>query len=420
MIEQYYRILGIKTDADEKALKKAFRNLALKLHPDVNNDSNANEKFHELCEAYEIVLQNIRNESSISAGPVSEPADPAEYDAAYEELLREARQKAYERARMRYDKMKAEREFFEESNLRDFMLLFKYAGRILALPLAFFLLIFPVFVAVNHGIQVFFGMFIFWIVGGVLINQVYSNRKKWFRLGKIRWKFQDLVDLFDFKPVDTETKTECFYSKGEKADGKIFNIIILKVKNIVLRNDGVFQHYVSYNRKFKEIIFPRSVKAFKVHLVQSLLKIFSVLVCLIWLPFPSYIWRFAAGLAVGQFLSSLLCSMTRTRSKVSYLLNWFIIIKIVVWMLIVMSQTIVYPGMMLQTTVYAPLFIVFLLILGDVVIDLILRITPFYNKVFIPVIQLSPNVMAFYRNGYQNYLDVPVWSTIYPLARWFI
>jgi hypothetical protein len=417
MLEKYYKVLGITFEADEKALKKAFRNLALKLHPDVNKSPDAKEKFQELCEAYEIVLQQIRFETTVSAGSF----DHVEEDtSSYEEIIREARRKAYERAKIKYDKMKAEKEFFEESNWRDVFLILKYTGRVVALPLAAFLVIFPLIVAINNGILMFFALFFFWIIGGIILNQYISNRSKWFKLGRIRWKLRDLINLFNFNPVTKDPDTYCYYCEGRKADGKKFLMTLLKVKDVRIRNDGVYQHYVAYDRKYKEVIFPRSTKAFIVHYFQSLIKILSLIFCVIWLPYPSLIWRFAGGLVLGLILSTLVCGLTHTRSKVSYLLNTFQIIKISVWAIVVMTQTTLYPGMILQTTVYAPIFLVVLLIFGDIILDFILKLMPFYSRIYIPVTTQSPNILNFYRNGYQNYLDVPVWSTIYPLVRWFV
>ena len=417
MFQKYYQILEIDLEANEKALKKAFRNQALKFHPDINKADDAKERFQQLCEAYEVVLHKIRHDSTIKAG-IYEPEHEDSF--SYEEILREARQKSYERVKMKYEKMKAEKDYFEESNWRDIILLFNYIGRIVALPLAIFLIAFPLVVAIKNGIQMFFALFFFWIIGGILLNQFISNRDKWFKLGKIRWKLIDFYNLFDFSPVDTETTTECYYCNGKKADGKNFVITLLKVNDVRIRNDGVLQHYVAYDRKFKKILFPRSTKAFSVHYFQSLIKVLSLIICLIWIPFPSYIWRFAAGLILGAVLSSLLCNLTSTLSKVSYLLNAFIIIKIVVWGIIIMTQTTVYPGLVLKTSVYTPLYLVFLFVFGDMIMDLILRQMPFYSRLYIPLQKQSPNVMNYYKNGYQNYLDIPVWSTLYPLVRWFV
>ncbi len=52
----YYEILGVPRDADDGTIKKAFRRLARELHPDVNShDPQAEEKFKEAAEAYEVL-----------------------------------------------------------------------------------------------------------------------------------------------------------------------------------------------------------------------------------------------------------------------------------------------------------------------------------------------------------------------------
>ena len=47
----YYEVLGVKKDANDKELKKAFRSLARKYHPDKNSDPGADDKFKEIQEA---------------------------------------------------------------------------------------------------------------------------------------------------------------------------------------------------------------------------------------------------------------------------------------------------------------------------------------------------------------------------------
>jgi molecular chaperone DnaJ len=54
--KDYYQILGVDRNADEKALRSAFRKLARKHHPDINpGDSSAEERFKEINEAYEVL-----------------------------------------------------------------------------------------------------------------------------------------------------------------------------------------------------------------------------------------------------------------------------------------------------------------------------------------------------------------------------
>ncbi len=51
----YYEVLGVNKNADEKEIKMAFRRLAKKYHPDVNKESGAEEKFKEIQEAYAVL-----------------------------------------------------------------------------------------------------------------------------------------------------------------------------------------------------------------------------------------------------------------------------------------------------------------------------------------------------------------------------
>ncbi len=49
----YYEVLGVPRDADENAIKSAYRKLARTYHPDVNKSEDAEERFKEVNEAYE-------------------------------------------------------------------------------------------------------------------------------------------------------------------------------------------------------------------------------------------------------------------------------------------------------------------------------------------------------------------------------
>ena len=52
---KYYKILELESDASESEIKKAYRKMALKYHPDKNPSQEAQEKFKSISEAYEIL-----------------------------------------------------------------------------------------------------------------------------------------------------------------------------------------------------------------------------------------------------------------------------------------------------------------------------------------------------------------------------
>ena len=51
----YYEVLGVDKNADEATIKKAYRQLAKKYHPDANPDETAAAKFREASEAYAVL-----------------------------------------------------------------------------------------------------------------------------------------------------------------------------------------------------------------------------------------------------------------------------------------------------------------------------------------------------------------------------
>src|SRR5213075_1592332 len=80
--KDYYEILGVKKSASVEEIRKAFRKLARKYHPDVNpGDKAAEEKFKALSEANEVLSDPKKRKIYDQVGFYSDNIDPATAEA---------------------------------------------------------------------------------------------------------------------------------------------------------------------------------------------------------------------------------------------------------------------------------------------------------------------------------------------------
>lgn len=66
--QDYYKTIGVPRNASEDEIQKAFRDLARKYHPDINQDPGAEDKFKELNEAYEVLKDPEKRKSYDTLG----------------------------------------------------------------------------------------------------------------------------------------------------------------------------------------------------------------------------------------------------------------------------------------------------------------------------------------------------------------
>lgn len=415
MYRRYYEILGIPEEAGPDEIKQAYRRLALQLHPDVNKAPDAHQRFIEICEAYEILIRYAqREEYSSTAFHFPTPEERADL-ASWEEVIREARARAKRHSDMRFEKLQKEHEAFQKSGLYDLSLLLRYFFHIVTVLIALALIAFPIVMAVVEEFVAFFYLAYFWIIGTFLLWYIWSNRKDWFRLGDLYFKPAVIREFLSPKTV--ANNDPCYFCPGHKANGIPFEIFLLKVQDVDLRSRGALWHEVKYKRKNISLQIPRSHKAFLVHLGSSVLKLFTLVIFLLFIPVGSFLWKFIFGLFTGGILSTILHLFTRTRPKTLYLLNATMVIKIIIWLVILGALSRITSQNQIVTGPYIYLGFFLLIFFVDLIVDPLANLVP-HNQMYIPFFPQPPAVMERYREGYRNFLEAPVWATIYPLLKW--
>ena len=59
-MKNYYEILEVDKNASEEVIEKAYKTLAKKYHPDLQNNSNCQDKMRQINEAYEILFKRVQ------------------------------------------------------------------------------------------------------------------------------------------------------------------------------------------------------------------------------------------------------------------------------------------------------------------------------------------------------------------------
>ncbi|MGI9543207.1 MAG: J domain-containing protein [Cyclobacteriaceae bacterium] len=104
-MKKYYQILGLPIGSSSSMVKKAYRKLAFKYHPDKNPSPEAHEKFLVITEAYEMLIGERRPRRTRHAATTT----------SYEQRQQAARARARQQARMRFEAFRRNNLAFKKS-----------------------------------------------------------------------------------------------------------------------------------------------------------------------------------------------------------------------------------------------------------------------------------------------------------------
>jgi len=393
--KDYHKVLEINDGAGEAEIKQAYRNMAKKFHPDINDSPDAHLKFIEITEAYEILMNRDLHEYYIhrEAGQ-----DSAYMRAQYEKARREAQESAKRYAQMKYEKFMQEQEAFKKSGWHDLILTFRYTMRILAFPAIGILIVLPL---LGGEFAVLSGYVMFWLFALLIVVFIMYNWKNYLRIDAYYYHLSDIGKTW--QESSNKTKIDCYYCKGQKAMVYPYKIQLFRILSMQIQTFGaLYGKKAGSRREQKTILIPRSRKAFLIHAFASMIKISTLILCLVFITRESLV-RFSLpiGLIIGACLSGLLLWAMGSRSKVSYLVSYGMLIKFFAWVLLI--------GLFGS---YAFIFLFF-----DPMLEALLRFIS-KDKLFIPITRQYPSFSNLFHKQYQLYMELPVLSVISPLFRW--
>ncbi len=407
-MKNYFEILQVPENASSDDIRKSYRRLAKQYHPDVNKSPDAHERFCEITEAYEFLMNHWPRYADYKN------TEDYRNTEAYEKFRQEAREKAHRQAKMRYEKFQKQHEAFQESGINDIALLLTILMRLVSILLFLFLLVVPAILTfTQHWTFIFLALFM-WPFAAIIGWYIHDNFRNYLMPHSLYYTPRRIRALFQEKHP---TELSCYYCSGKAADSRPYKMDLLKLKDVKFNSGGYRQHNVNYVNQSVSVAVPRSRKAFIMHTACALIKVLSILGCLLFLNISSVVWRFIIGMVLGGFLSRAVLLISLTKSNTTYLISFGFMVRIAVWITgIALASRFYLDPFNIRTTDSIYFVVTSIIIFDSFLMQLLSLILGKYTA--LPVIRQFPEADCMFRKGYVVYNDVPVLSVIYPLFRW--
>jgi curved DNA-binding protein CbpA len=415
-MKNYYEILQIPEDSKQDEIQRAYRRLAKKYHPDVNKSPDAHEKFCEITEAYEFLMNHwpLHVDQNANGTGYKQKYNDYQQTAEYERFQQEARERAQQQAKMRYEKFMKQHEAFQESGINDIALLLTVVMRTLSMALFLFLFLTPILLTFLVQWTWIFTILPMWPFAVGIAWYYHDNRKNYFLPGKFYYSFDRIKHLYTDRYPSLQ---QCYYCSGKKADSKPYKLDLLRLKDVKFKSEGYRQHNVNYLNQTVSIVIPRSQKAFIIHSLNILLKVLSIIGSLIFLHISSIIWRIIFGMVLGGMLGRTLLTITRTKSNITYLYSYHLLLRVAIWLIAISLASRFYlRPFNIYTNEAIHFVITAILIFDSFLMQLISLVLGRYAAR--PMSSQFPETTNKFNEGYVVYNDVPVISFVYPLFKW--
>lgn len=411
-MDKYRKILGVKNDADKEEIKKAYRRLAKKYHPDKNKSEDAHLKFIEITDAYENLCFPKKNPDSKTH---YQEASYKKYD--YHEEVRkqkeEARREKQRKMREAYQKAKKENEFLKKIGLYNTLVFIRLLNGAFAIGVILIIAPFLFSWLTSWILPVFF---IPLVAGGAWILWfVYQNDNK--------TKTSPVFDFSAFKPdrfLNINYNYEgdkCFFNSRRKADATPYCFLLYKPKNKDAKLVSENRDVIVFNRKLRRINVPRNRNSLIIQRIASGIKIFSLFAALIFVDTQSVLWRIIFGLFTGGCISSLLFLVSRTRSASWFLFDAANVVRFTILLLIISLNTYSYMGdYYLHDDAFV--IIISIVVISELFIQLVKQTLPdsYFNK---PFWNMHKKSNQLFKSGYHFGNGLPILNYFYPAYKWF-